>query len=165
MQDSGNRPKFQARVLGFVRRPRVTLYLLTAWSLLAGITQLFVNSGVFLDIHDRELDGALGGFAFSFNAIPLALLYLFCSRDPERYHQVFWLALIHQAAMVAGNLYHLALGTFSAESVIVPVVGGVALAALSFAQMFEPRPHAGRAPSGEQQEQQQPPPPGDTASH
>lgn len=142
MQASGQR-SLQARVLAFVRRPRITLYLLAAWSLLAGITQLFVNSGLFLDIHDAELDGALGGFALSFNAIPLGLLYLYCSRDPVRYYHVFWLSLVHQAAMAGGNLYHLVLGTFSAESVLVPVVGAIGLAALSFAQVFEPRPASG----------------------
>ena len=126
-----------SRLLTAVRNPRMTLILLAAWSLLAGVTQLFVNSGVFLDIHDVELDGALGGFALSFNAIPLALLYLFCARDPSRYRQIFWLALVHQGAMAAGNIYHLALGTFSAESIIAPLLGAVALGALSFAQVFE----------------------------
>jgi hypothetical protein len=129
--------------------------LLAAWSLLAAATQLFVNSGLFLDIHDRELDGAIGGFALSFNAVPLALLYLFCSRDPARYYQVFWLAFAQQVAIVAGNLYHLIMGTFSPESVIIPVAGSIALAALSFAQVFEPRPQAGTASSPTTQ-----PPPG-----
>lgn len=69
--------------------------ILAAWSLLAGVIQLFVNSEVFLNIHDVEFDGALGGFALSFNAIPLALLYLYCARDPVRYAHVFWLSLVH----------------------------------------------------------------------
>jgi hypothetical protein len=115
------------------------LLVLAAWSLLAGVTQLFVNSSVFLDIHDMELDGALGGLALSFNAIPLALLYLFCSRDPARYYQIFWLSLVHQGAMAAGNLYQLAIGTFSAESVLIPVLGAAFLAVLSFLQVFEPK--------------------------
>jgi uncharacterized membrane protein len=113
--------------------------ILAAWSLLAGVTQLFVNSPLFLDIHDMELDGAMGGFALSFNAIPLALLYFYCARDPGRYRNVFWLSLVHQGAMAAGNIYHLAIGTFSAESILIPLIGAAALAALSFAQIFEPR--------------------------
>ncbi len=127
-----------SRLFGIARNPRVTLLLLAAWSLLAGVTQLFVNSGLFLDIHNAELDGALGGLAFGFNAVPLALLYLFCSRDPARYHQVFWLAIVNQGAIAAGNVYHLAIGTFSFESNIVALLGAVLLSGLSFAQMFEP---------------------------
>jgi hypothetical protein len=129
----------RSRFLTFVRKPRVSLYLLAAWSLLSAVTELFVNSGLFLDIHDSELDGAIGGFAFSFDGVPLALLYLYCSRDPNRYHQVFWLAFAQQAAMAAGSLYHLVLGTFSPESVVIPVAGSLALAALSLAQVFEPQ--------------------------
>jgi hypothetical protein len=141
---------WQSKLNSFVRRPRVTLYLLAGWSLLAGITQLFVNSGLFLDIHGAELDGALGGLALSFNAVPLSLLYFYCSRDPDKYHAVFWLALVHQAAMVLGNLYHLIIGTFSAESVILPILGAGALASLSFAQVFEPRsqPPVAQLPAG-----------------
>ena len=126
-----------------IRQPRLVLLLLAAWSALAFVTQLFVNSGVFLDIHDQELNGALGGLALSFNAAPLAplaLLYLYCSRDPQRFSHVFWLSLVHQGAMTAGGLYHWAIGTFSLESVIVPIAGGLFLAVLSFLQVFEPRP-------------------------
>lgn len=127
------------RVFGAIRQPRITLLILAAWSLLASVTQLFVNSSLFLDIHEQELDGLLGGLALSFNAIPLALLYLFCARDPKRYHQVFWLSMVHQAAMAAGNIYQLAIGTFSIESIIIPVTGAFLLAALSFIQVFEPK--------------------------
>jgi hypothetical protein len=129
-----------SRLLGLIRQPRVTLLILAAWSGLAAVTQIFVNSGLFLDIHDVELDGALGGLALSFNAIPLALLYLYCSRDPSRYAHVFWLSLVHQGSMVAAGLYHLVIGTFSVESVLVQLAGAGALAALSFLQIFEPRP-------------------------
>ena len=137
--NSSSSTPFPWRVLSLIRKPRVMLWVLAAWSLLAGITQLFVNSAVFLDIHDMELDGALGGFALSFNAIPLALVYLYCSRDPSRYAHVFWLSLVHQSAMAVGNLYQLAIGTFSVESILIPVVGAAFLAVLSFIQVFEPR--------------------------
>lgn len=122
-----------------VRRPGVLLGMLAAWSLLAFVSQLFVNGGLFLDIHGAELDGALGGLALSFNALPLALLYLYAMTSPARRPEIFWLALVHQLAMVAGALYHWALGTFTAESIIVPAVISGALAVLSFLQVFEPR--------------------------
>lgn len=140
MQQDGSRNQaLPWSLLGIIRQPRVMLVVLAAWSLLAAVTQLFPNSSVFLDVHGRELDGALGGFALSFNALPLAVLYAYCARNPDRYYHVFWLALVHQTTMAAGNLYHLAIGTFSFESVLVPCLGAIALAALSFAQVFEPR--------------------------
>lgn len=123
-----------------VRQPRIVLLALTAWSLLAFVTQLFVNSNIFLDTHDIELDGALGGLALSFNALPLALVYLYCSRDPAKFAHVFWLSLVHQGAMAAGGLYQWAIGTFSFESVVVPIAGAAFLAVLSFLQVFDPRP-------------------------
>ena len=147
IENMNERRTLQARILATIRRPRVTLYILAGWSFLAGVTQLFVNSGVFLDIHNQELDGALGGLALSFNAIPLALAYLFCSRDPAKYYQIFWLSLVQQAAMAIGNVYELAIGTFSAESIVVPLVGAVVLGSLSFAQVFEVRPQGGKGPS------------------
>jgi hypothetical protein len=125
----------------------VLLLLLAAWSALTVATQVFVNSGLFLDIHDAELDGALGGMALSFNAAPLALLYLYCERDPARYNQVFWLATVHQAAMAAAGLYHLVIGTFTLESIVVPVVVSAALAVLSFLQALEPRPEPEQPPA------------------
>jgi hypothetical protein len=142
MQSNPQSRTLQARLVGLIRQPRVMLFLLAGWSLLAGVTQLFVNSSVFLDIHEVELDGALGGLALSFNAVPLALLYMYCARDPLRYDHVFWLALVHQGAMASGNLYHLAIGTFSAESTAIPLAGAVLLAVLSFLQVFEPRARA-----------------------
>lgn len=145
--DSTGPRTFQAKLLTVLRQPRVTLLLLVSWSLLAGVTQLFVNSPVFLDIHNIELDGALGGFALSLNAIPLALLYLYCVRNPDKYPQVFWLALVQESVMVAGNLYQLIIGTFSFESIAIPLVGSVALAALCFAQIFQPRSPEGPANS------------------
>jgi hypothetical protein len=128
------------KLIGFVRRPRILLLLLAGWSALAFVTQLFVNSGLFLDIHDIELDGALGGFALSFNALPLAVLYVYCWRDPARFSHIFWLAFIHQAAMAAAALYHLVIETFSFESVAVPLVGSAALAVFAFLQVFDPKP-------------------------
>jgi len=140
MQDTGsNKPTVGQRLFATLKRPRFVLMLLTAWSLLALGSQILVNSDVFQDIHGTELDGALGGLAFSFNAAPLALVYFYCIRDPSRYHQVFILSLTQQAGMVVGNVYELAIGTFSVESVLLPIVGAIFLAVLSFIQIFEPR--------------------------
>ena len=137
---SASGPSIAGRVVQFGKRPRILLLLLTGWSVLAALTQVFVNSGLFLDIGGAELDGAMGGFALSFQAIPLALLYLYCWRDPAHYHSVFWLALIQQIAIGAGALYQLVIGTFSVESIIIPLAGSLVLGFLSFLQIFEPRP-------------------------
>ncbi len=37
------------------QKPRILLILLAVWSLLAVVTQLFVNSALFLDIHGASL--------------------------------------------------------------------------------------------------------------
>jgi hypothetical protein len=132
-------PSFINRIVQLGKRPRILLLMLAGWSVLAALTNVFVNSGVFLDIHDIELDGALGGFALSFEAVPLALLYLYCWRDPAHYHSVFWLALVQQGAIAAGVLYQWAIGTYSVESILIPLVGSIALAVFSFLQLFEPK--------------------------
>ena len=95
--------------------------------------------GLFLDLHNRELDGALGGRALSWEAIPLAVLYLYCSRDPVRYQRVFWLALIEQGAAIVANVYHWGAGDFSFESVFIPIVVATALGLLVFLHLFQPR--------------------------
>ena len=122
------------------RQPRTILFLLAGWSILTAATQIFVNSGIFIDIHDREVDGALGGFGFSLNAVPLAALYIYCIRHPGRHPNIYWLGVIHMGAIIAAAFYHWVIGTYSAESIIVPVVGSGLLGALSFFQVFEPKP-------------------------
>src|SRR3972149_6797775 len=90
-----------------LRQPRVVLILLAVWEVIGALTEFFTSSGLFVDIPgDGQLDGALGGRALGWEAIPLAVLYLYCARDPARYHRVFWLALIEQAAAVGGEGYH-----------------------------------------------------------
>jgi hypothetical protein len=130
------------RLVQFGKRPRILLLLLTAWSVLAVATQLFVNGGLFLDIHNAELDGAMGGLALSFQAAPLALLYLYCWRDPAHYHSVFWLGLAQQVAIGVGALYQWIIGTFSFESIVIPLAGSLALGLLTFLQVFEAKPAA-----------------------
>jgi hypothetical protein len=122
-----------------LRQPRVVLILLAVWAIIGALTEFFTSSGLFVDLHGLELDGALGGRALSWEAIPLAVLYLYCSRDPVRYQRVFWLALIEQAVAIVANVYHLGAGDFSLESVFIPIVGGGALGVLVFLHLFQPR--------------------------
>ncbi len=122
-----------------LRQPRVVLILLAVWAIIGALTEFFTSSGLFVDLRDVELDGALGGRALSWEAIPLAVLYLYTSRDPVRYQRVFWLALVEQGAAILANVYHLAAGDFSIESVIIPIAGASALGLLVFLHLFEPR--------------------------
>ena len=122
-----------------LRRPRVVLILLAVWAIIGALTEFFTSSGLFVDLHNRELDGALGGRALSWEAIPLAVLYLYCSRDPVRYQRVFWLALIEQAAAMVANVYHLGAGDFSLESVIIPIAVAGTLFLLVFLHVFQPK--------------------------
>ena len=122
-----------------LRQPRVVLILLAVWAIIGALTEFFTSSGLFLDLHNRELDGALGGRALSWEAIPLAVLYLYCSRDPVRYQRVFWLALIEQGAAIVANVYHWGAGDFSFESVFIPIVVATALGLLVFLHLFQPR--------------------------
>ncbi len=122
-----------------LRQPRVVLILLAVWAIIGALTEFFTSSGLFIDLHNRELDGALGGRALSWEAIPLAVLYLYASRDPVRYQRVFWLALIEHAAAMAANVYHLGAGDFSLESVIIPIAVAGALFLLVFLHVFQPK--------------------------
>src|SRR3989304_3948105 len=81
-----------------LRQPRVVLVLLAVWEIIGALTEFFTSSGLFVNLHGRELDGALGGRALGWESIPLAVLYLYCARDPERYHRVFWLPLVGEPA-------------------------------------------------------------------
>ncbi len=122
-----------------LRQPRVVLILLAVWDIVGALTEFFTSSGLFVDLHGRELDGALGGRALSWEAIPLAVLYLYCSREPARYQRVFWLALIEQAVAVLANVYHWGAGDFSFESVFIPIAVAGALGVLVFLHLFQPR--------------------------
>jgi hypothetical protein len=122
-----------------LRQPRIVLILLAVWAIIGALTEFFTSSGLFVDLHGVELDGALGGRALGWEAIPLAVLYLYCSRDPVRYQRVFWLALIEQAAAVVANIYHVGAGDFSLESVLIPIVVAAALGVLVFLHLFQPK--------------------------
>lgn len=128
-----------------LRQPRMVLILLAVWAIIGALTEFFTSSGVFVDLHGRELDGALGGRALSWEQIPLAVLYLYCARDPARYQRVFWLALIEQAAAVVANIYHWGAGDFSFESVAIPIAAAAALGLLVFLHLFQPKEPQGAA--------------------
>ena len=121
-----------------LRQPRVLLILLALWAIVGALTEFFTSSSLFVDL-PAELDGALGGRALSWEAIPLAVLYLYCSRDPVRYQRVFWLALIEQAAAIFANIYHLGAGDFSLESVFIPIAVAGGLTLLVFLHLFQPK--------------------------
>lgn len=125
------------------QRPRLMLLLLAGWSILTVLAQTFTSSSLLLENHsasELELDGALGGLALGWQGIPLAAIYIYSFRNPVRYRPVFTLALIHMGALAASQLYHLLItGDFTIESVIVPLVGSVALGALVFVHLFQPR--------------------------
>jgi hypothetical protein len=114
--------------------------LLAVWAVIGVLTEAFTNSGLFLDNHNAEIDGAIAGRALSWQGIPLAVLYVYCARDPVRFQRIFWLALIEQAAAVASVLYHW-VGTkdYTGESIIIPLAGSGALATLVFIHLFQPR--------------------------
>ena len=122
-----------------IRQPRVVLILLAVWEVIGALTEFLTSSGLFVNLHGRELDGALGGRALGWEAIPLAVLYLYCARDPARYHSVFWLALIEQAAAIVANVYHWGAGDFSFESIIIPVGVAAGLGLLVFLHLFQPK--------------------------
>ncbi len=129
------------------QRPRLMLLMLAAWSVVSILAETFTSSGIFLENHlafpgegELELDGALGGFALGWQGIPLAAIYIYAFRDPSQHRSVFFLALIHMGALAASQLYHwLVTSDFTFESIVVPLAGSGALAALVFVHLFQPR--------------------------
>jgi len=81
----------------------------------------------------------LAGRLLSWQSLPLAVLYLYCARDPVRYQRVFWLALIEQAAAVAANIYHLVTDQLEIEAVFIPIVVSASLGLLAFLNVFQRR--------------------------
>ena len=125
-------------ILQLVQQPRVLLVLLAAWEIVGVLVELFASSGFSLDI-EGGLDGVLAGRLLSWQSLPLAVLYLYCARDPVRYQRVFWLALIEQAAAVAANIYHLVTDQLEIEAVFIPIVVSASLGLLAFLNVFQRR--------------------------
>jgi hypothetical protein len=123
-------------LLQLVQQPRILLVLLAAWEIVAVLLEFLASSGYSLDI-DRGLDGVLAGRLLSWQAIPLAILYLYCARDPVRYSRIFWLALIEQAAAIAANLYHWGADHLEPQAIFIPIAVSAALGALAFLNVFQ----------------------------
>jgi len=132
-------------VLQFLRRPRILLLLLAGWEVIGALTEFFTSTGIFVNLHGNQLDGALAGRALGWEQVPLAVLYIYCSRDPVRYARVFWLALIEQLAAIFANIYHLGAGDLGIESIIIPVSIAAALSVPVFLHLFQPREERERA--------------------
>ena len=124
-------------LLKFLQRPRIVLALLMAWSLITVIIEAVPDSGLFFNVKDgKEIDGALGGGILMWQGIPLALLYFLSFRNPQHNRSVFWVGLIQQGAAIAANLFQWGTGTFTAESIMIPVAVSAGLGALVFVNVF-----------------------------
>jgi hypothetical protein len=137
-------PPVESGFMAFIQRPRILLFMLGVWSLFGFLSQLVMNNGIFVESHnegDVALDGVLGGMALSWQGIPLAVLFFYCSRDPERFRPVFLLALVALGVSIAANLYHwLLLDTYSLESVAIPLAVAGGLATLVCIHLSQSRP-------------------------
>ena len=74
--------------INFVQQPRILLMLLAGWAIVGFLTELFTSNALFLENHgtgELALDGVLAGRALGWEGIPLAVLYLYCARDPQRF--------------------------------------------------------------------------------
>ena len=122
--------------LRFLQQPRVLLILLAAWEIVAVWWSC-------LRPEDSRWTSAAASMAswrgrlLSWQSIPLAVLYLYCARDPERFQGIFWLALIEQGAAIAANLYHLAADHLEFEAIFIPVVVSASLGLLAFVNVFQ----------------------------
>ena len=127
----------------FLQKPRILLALLAGWEVLGFLTEFFTSNAFFLENHNAgelSLDGVLAGRALGWESIPLAVLYVYCARDPGRFPRIFWLAMIEQAAAIAAHLYHwLITHDLSFESVALPMVVAAGLGLLSFLNILQPR--------------------------
>jgi hypothetical protein len=116
-----------------LRQPRIVLLLLAAWNVLIAVSEFFI------DVHQGKIRGPIGGAALSWEAIPLAVLYLYCARDPARYQRVFWLAMIQQAAAIAAYFYHWGAGDVTPGSIVIPLGIAAGLGVLVFLHLFQPK--------------------------
>ena len=123
----------------FLRQPRMLLILLAAWAIIGALTEAFSSSDFFLDLNNRDMDGALAGRALGWESIPLAVLYLYCAREPGRFPRIFWLALIEQAVAIIACFYHWGRGDLGGESILIPVVVSASLGALVFLHIVQHR--------------------------
>ncbi|MGQ9571759.1 MAG: hypothetical protein ACUVV3_01005 [Dehalococcoidia bacterium] len=135
----------QAGILETLRQPRIVLILLATWAIL-GIVAQVLSSSILFDMEGAEASGILGGRVFSASMIVPAIVYIYAARDPKRYHQVFWLALIEQVVVVASCFYHRGAGDITWAGAIIPAVISGGLIFLVFLNLFQPRPEAPSLP-------------------
>ena len=128
----------QAGILQTLRQPRMVLILLAVWDILAVITQVLSNSFLF-DMEGHEASGILAGRAFSASMVIPAIIYLWAARDPKRYRQVFWLALVEQVVVVLSCFYHRGAEDITWAGTIIPAVISGGLIFLVFFNLFQPR--------------------------
>jgi len=131
----------QAGILQTLRQPRMVLILLAVWDILAVITQVLSNSFLF-DMEGHEASGILAGRAFSASMVIPAIIYLWAARDPKRYRQVFWLALVEQVIVVLSCFYHRGAEDITWAGTIIPAVISGGLIFLVFFNLFQPREEA-----------------------
>jgi hypothetical protein len=122
--------------LRFVQQPRILLILLAAWEIVGVLVELFASADISLNI-ENGLDGLLAGRLLSWQSVPLAVLYLYCARDPVRYQRIFWLALIEQGAAIAAYIYHLIADDLEVEAIFVPLIVSASLGLLAFLNVFQ----------------------------
>lgn len=130
----------QAGILDTLRRPRIVLILLATWDIAGALIQFL--SGSFLFDLDGKADGILAGRAFSASMVIPAIIYLWAARDPKRYRQVFWLALVEQAVAFVSYFYHWGAEDIGLEGVILPAAISAGLIFLVFFNLFQPREEA-----------------------
>jgi hypothetical protein len=130
----------QAGVLQTLRQPRIVLILLATWAIV-GIVAQVLSESVLFDMK-AEASGILAGRALSASMIVPAILYIYAARDPKRYHQVFWLALVEQVVIVVSCFYHKGAGDIGWAGTIIPAVVSGGLIFLVFFNLFQPREEA-----------------------
>jgi hypothetical protein len=131
----------QAGILDTLRRPRIVLILLAVWAIVGVVAQVLSNSFLF-DMEGHEASGILAGRAFSASMVIPAIIYLWAARDPKRYRQVFWLALVEQVVVVLSCFYHRGAGDITWAGTIIPAAISAGLIFLVFFNLFQPREEA-----------------------
>jgi hypothetical protein len=131
----------QASILQTLRQPRIVLILLAVWDIVGVVAQVLSGSFLF-DMEGHEASGILAGRAFSASMVIPAIIYLWAARDPKRYRQVFWLALIEQVVLVLSCFYHRGAEDITWAGTIIPAVISGGLIFLVFFNLFQPREEA-----------------------
>jgi hypothetical protein len=128
----------QAGILQTLRQARIVLILLAIWDI-AGIMAQLLSGSFLFDMGGHEASGIFAGRVFSASMVVPAIVYIYAARDPKRYHQVFWLALVEQVAVVLSCFYHRGAGDITWAGTIVPAVISGGLIFLVFFNLFQTR--------------------------